>query len=262
METFLERIIATFIIIFVTLVICVVAKKIIDGIFKKSIKKAKHKKSITIIKVINNIVRTVILILSVLTIISVWGVDTKALIASLGIVGLVAGLAVQDILKDVIAGAAIIFEDEFDVGDNVQIEDFRGDVIDVGLQNTTLRAYTGEIKIIANRNITEVINYSRYSSIALIDFEVDYDSDPDKIKTLLDNICKRLNEFTYLVSDVKPLGIQELTSDAVVYRIYADCKPGMDSVCKRDAWQVILSECQKIGVENPLQHVVIHNAEK
>ena len=261
METFLERIIASAIIIVIAIVICIIAKRIINGIFNKSIKKTKHKKSITIIKVINNIIRTVILILAVLTIISVWGVDTKALIASLGIVGLVAGLAVQDTLKDVIAGAAIIFEDEFDVGDNIQIGTFRGDVIDIGLQNTTVRAYTGEIKIIANRNINEVINYSRYSSIALIDFEVAYDSDPDKIKELLDNICKRMNEFAYLVSDVQLLGIQELNQDAVVYRIYADCKPGMDFACKRDAWQVILTECKKTGVEIPFKQVVVHSAE-
>ena len=111
METFLERIITSAIIIAVSFIIYFIVKKIINGLFAKRVEKAKHKKSITIMKVINNIIRTIILILAVLTIISVWGVDTKALIASLGIVGLVAGLAVQDTLKDVIAGAAIIFED-------------------------------------------------------------------------------------------------------------------------------------------------------
>ena len=261
METFLERIISSAIIVVISIIICVIVKRIINGLFTKRIKKAKYKKSITIIKIVNNIVRTVILTLAILTIISVWGVDTKALIASLGIVGLVAGLAVQDTLKDVIAGAAIIFDDEFDVGDNIQIGTFRGNVIDVGLQTTTIRAYTGEIKIIANRNINEVINYSRYSSIAVIDFSVAYDSDPDKIKKLLDNICTKMNEFAYLVSDVQLLGIQELKEDAVVYRIYADCKPGMDFACKRDAWQVILTECKKLGVEIPFKQVVIHNAE-
>ena len=57
METFLERLMASVIIIVVAIIICLVAKKIINGIFKKSIKKTKHKKSITIIKVINNIIR-------------------------------------------------------------------------------------------------------------------------------------------------------------------------------------------------------------
>lgn len=261
METFLERIIASIIIIIVAIIICIIVKRIINGVFTKRAKKAKHKKAITITKVINNIARTLILILAILTIISVWGVDTKALIASLGIVGLVAGLAVQDTLKDVIAGAAIIFDDEFDVGDNIQIGTFRGDVIDVGLQNTTIRAYTGEIKIISNRNINEVINYSRYSSIALIDFGVAYDADQEKIQELLDNICEKMNEFPYLVNKVQLLGIQELSEDAVIYRIYAECKPGMDFPCKRDAWKVILTECKKSGVDIPFKQVVIHNAE-
>ena len=260
METFLERIITSAIIITVSFIIYFIVKKIINGLFAKRVKKAKHKKSITIMKVINNIIRTIILILAVLTIISVWGVDTKALIASLGIVGLVAGLAVQDTLKDVIAGAAIIFEDEFDVGDNIQIGTFRGDVIDVGLQNTVIRAYTGEIKIIANRNINEVINYSRYSSIALIDFGIAYNSEPEKVKVLLDKICEEMNKFPYLISKVQLLGIQELSDDAVTYRIYAECKPGMDFPCKRDAWQVILRECQKANIDIPFKQVVIHDA--
>ena len=63
----------------------------------------------------------------------VWGVDTKALVASLGVIGVVAGLAMQDILKDFLAGFSIIIDNEFDVGDNIQIGTFRGDVIELGM---------------------------------------------------------------------------------------------------------------------------------
>lgn len=260
MELFLERIITSVIIVAITLVIYFIIKAIVGKIFNASVKRTKHKKSITIIKVINNIIKAVVIILSILTIISVWGVDTKALIASLGIVGLVAGLAVQDTLKDVIAGASIIFENEFDVGDNIQIGTFRGDVIDISLQTTTIKAYTGEIKIISNGNITEVINYSRYPIKTIIDFGIAYDTDPKLVESLMNIATEKINELPNLKGKAEFLGVEQLADSSVVYRIVADCKPGQEFACKRAALKIVKEECDRLKIDIPFNQVVVHNA--
>lgn len=260
MEQFIERIIASAIIIAVAFILYLIVQKIINRFLVKRAKKSNHKKSLTIVNVINNIIRTIFIILAILTIITVWGVDTAALIASLGIVGLVAGLAVQDTVKDVIAGASIIFDNEFDVGDNIQIGTFRGDVIDLGLQTTTIRAYTGEVKIISNRNITEVINYSRYPSLAVIDFEVPYETDLEFTENVINKVCERLNELPYLTKEVDFLGIQELKEEAIMYRITAECEPGMDFPCGREALKIIREEFVKGKINTPYKQVVVHNA--
>ena len=93
-------------------------------------------------------------------ILDIFGIDTKTLIASLGVVGLVAGLAVQDTLKDFVAGMSIILENQYRVGDTITIKGFRGEVISLGIKSTRLRSLTGEIMIVPNHLIEEVINHS------------------------------------------------------------------------------------------------------
>ena len=75
---------------------------------------------------VTNIVKYFIIVIVFLIILEIFGVDTKALIASLGVLGLVAGLAVQDTLKDFIAGITIIVEDQYEIGDWVKINNFKG----------------------------------------------------------------------------------------------------------------------------------------
>lgn len=259
MEQFFGRLLTSTIIVIVALVFYFVVKTIVMRIFKASVKKTSHKKSLTIIRIINNVIKVVISILAILTIISVWGVDTKALIASLGIVGLVAGFAIQDLLKDIIAGFSVIFENEFDVGDNIQIGTFRGDVIDISLQTTTIKAYTGEIKIISNRNILEVINYSRYPSKAIIDFGIAYNTEKEKIDEAINKMLERINTLSYTVEKAQYLGVQNLAESTVVHRIVVDCKPTADIPCKRDALNIIKEECDSAGIEIPYNQVVVHS---
>ena len=260
MEQFFERFSYSIIIVVITVLICYVVKSFVNHIFKVSVKRVSHKKSLTIMKMINNIIKTIIIIISILTIISVWGIDTKALLTSLGIVGLVAGLAIQDMLKDIIAGASIIFENEFDVGDNIQIGSFRGDVIDITLQTITIRAYTGEIKIISNRNVTEVINYSRYPSKAIIDFGISYDADKTKLDEAINKMLERINALKFIAKKAEYLGVQSLEDSAVIHRIAVDCKPTKDIPCKREALKIVKEECDNAKIEIPFSQVVVHDA--
>lgn len=130
-----------------------------------------NRKALTILTLVTNILKYIILIVAFLMILDVWGVDTKALVASLGVVGVVGGLAMQDTIKDLISGTTILTESQFKVGDNIQIGSFRGTVTALGMRTTSIRAASGEIKMISNRNITEVINYSIKPSICDIDVE-------------------------------------------------------------------------------------------
>lgn len=235
-------------------------KQIIVKMFKASRKYAAHKKSITIVNLIINIVKYLVVIVTALVLLNAWGVDTKAMVASLGVFGVVAGLAMQDILKDFLAGFSIIINNEFDVGDNIQIGDFRGDVLELGIKNTKIRAYSGEVKIIANRNVTEVINYSTQSSRCIVDMGVSYNDDLDKIENVLRNVCEDLSSKTpYLTSDVQLLGVESLSDNSVVYRIIADCEPLMDFAFKREVNKAIKKAFDANGLDIPFPQVVVHN---
>ncbi len=260
LETLLTKeIISPIFIIIIAILSYFLIKQLIIKMFKASTKYGIHKKSRTIMNLIINIVKYIVIIITILTLLNIWGVDTKALVASLGIVGVVAGLAMQDILKDFLAGFSIIIDDEFDVGDNIQIGTFRGTVVDLGMKNTKIRAYTGEVLTIANRNISEVINYSTQTSKCVVDVSVAYNSNLEKVEKTLKKVCEDLSKNTpYLTSDVEMLGIQLLDDSAIIYRLVADCEPTMDIPFKREVHRAIKIAFDKNNIDIPFPQLEVH----
>ena len=117
----------------------------------------------TISQLLSSILRYLFLIIVLLVILSVLGVNVTSLLAGLGIMTAVVGLAFQDMIKDFIAGIAIIVENQFSVGDMViaQADGFKGTVTNIGLKTTEVTDDKGNVKIMANHNIDGLINCSR-----------------------------------------------------------------------------------------------------
>jgi small conductance mechanosensitive channel len=169
------------------------------------------------------------------------GVNAGAIIASIGVVGLAIGLAVQDILKDIIAGTFILVENQYAIGDIVTIGGFKGEVIFLGLKSTKLRSETGEIKILSNRNITEITNYSLNNSTLYIDIDLDYDNDEALIDKTLSSLATKLSKkIKNCKSEFKYLGIEKL-GDKTTYRFSVDADIKYQDNIKRET----LSEIKK-----------------
>ena len=115
-----------FILPIIYVVIGVIVYSIIKALLKK-ISKAKYvdKKKNTIIELIKNIIKYLIMILTVLAILSVYGVDTKGIVTSIGVAGVVIGLALQDMVADFLAGVLILFDNHYAIGDVVNISDLQ-----------------------------------------------------------------------------------------------------------------------------------------
>ncbi len=227
MENILTKeVITTICIILFAFLFYIAIKQLITRVFLKKARRRSNKKALTLLTILTNVIKYIILAIALLMILATWGVDTKALIASLGVAGAVAGLAMQDMLKDFIGGADILTEDQFKVGDNIEIKGFRGNVIYLGMKITKIRAYTGEVKIIANRNINEVINYSVMPAVCVVDVGLSYDNKIEKteavLKTAIENTAKQI---TYLKRPITILGIEKLNNDSIVYRVEAEVEP-------------------------------------
>ena len=184
-----------FILPIVYIVIGIILLRVVSYVINK-ISKNKYvdKKKKTIISLIKNIFRYSIYIFVILSILSVYGVDTSGILASLGIAGLVIGLALQDIIADFVAGIFILFDDQYIIGDIVEINGFKGEVIQLTLKSTRLKSATGEVMILANRMITDVINHTIENSLAVVDLEVSYNADLDKTEKILKDACIKLWE--------------------------------------------------------------------
>ena len=193
-----------------------------------------------------------------MTILEIYGIDTKSLVASIGVAGLVAGLALQDLLKDFIVGISILIEGQYSIGDWVSISGFKGEVLLSNLRTTKLKAYTGEIKYIANRNITEIINYSTDSANLIIDVSVAYESDIDKVKSILDELCVTLKQ-DYNLKDISCLGVQELAHSSINFRLVVLTKYSEQFKLDREIKKEIVKVFAKNKITIPYKQVVIHN---
>ena len=148
-----KEVIGPILIVLISFVVYLILKGIIDNIFKIRSRYIDKRKTKTINGLIDNLIKYFIVVVDIVMILDIFGIDTKTLIASLGVVGLVAGLAVQDTLKDFVAGMSIILENQYRVGDTITIKGFRGEVISLGIKSTRLRSLTGEIMIVPNHLI-------------------------------------------------------------------------------------------------------------
>ena len=190
-------------------------------------------------------------------ILEVYGIDTKSIIASLGVLSLVAGLALQDVLKDFIVGIAILLEDQFAIGDIVEIEGFKGTIVKFGVRTTRIQSYNGSVKIVANRNISSLINYTLNENIHLIDVMVSYNDDIPKVKKVLTNICEKQQKDTEYKYEV--LGVDDLGDNGVVIKVAITCPYEDRIVLSRKFKEEVKLTFDKEGIEIPFPQVVVHN---
>lgn len=247
-----EKIYLPIVYVGIGVIIYIIIKNVINKLCSKiKVDKGINKRKNTIVSLINNLIKYIIAILIVLSILGVYGVDTTSILASLGIAAAIIGLAFQDIAKDLISGVSIIFDNEYSVGDSVKINDFYGEVIEVGLRATKIKAYTGEILIISNSTITEVINYSVGNSNLVIDVNVSYDTDINKLESVLGGLNDLVKDYEEVVGDVILLGVDDLSASSVVYKLSVSCKPTTQFGLKRKMLKLIKEELDKNNIEIP-----------
>ena len=138
---------------------------------------------------------------------------------------------------------------------------FRGDVIELGMKTTKIRAYTGEVLIIPNHLVEKVINHSMSKSVAIVDIDVSYDSNLEKVEKVLEELCKNLTkELNGLKGEVQLLGINELASSSIKYRIIADTVPLKNYEIERKIKKELKIILDQNKIEIPYNQVVIHSA--
>ncbi|GGA47276.1 mechanosensitive ion channel family protein [Paenibacillus physcomitrellae] len=189
---------------------------------------------VTVGELLKNVTTIVSNFIMIMLILGEIGVNLGPLIAGAGVVGLAIGFGAQSLVKDVITGFFVIFEDQFAVGDVVQIAGVKGTVEMIGLRSTRLISWTGEVQIIPNGMITTVTNYSINNSLALVDLPFSNTRKLDEALGLLKDAMAQLKEDNSLLTEIPHVvGIQSLTTSEYVVRISAECQPGVRADLER-----------------------------
>ena len=150
-------------IIIISIIVVQVGRYIIRKIFKIKFKgpiRKGERREQTLHRLLENALSYVIYFSAILAILQEINIDVKGLLAGAGVLGLAVGFGAQSLVKDVISGFFILFEDQFSVGDYVKIGTAEGRVEEIGLRTTKIKNFTGELFILPNGTITQVVNYS------------------------------------------------------------------------------------------------------
>ena len=221
---------------------------------------ARTKKGITIAQILASFLKWGIAVAAILLILSLWGVDTTALIASAGVLTLVVGLGAQSLISDIIAGLFIVFEEEYEVGDIIVLDGWRGEVVEVGIRTTKIQDPGGNIKIINNSEIKTVINQTKDLSVAKCYLNINYEEDMDKVEAaIIPDLKEASKKIKGIYGDIQYKGISEFSSSGVTLFFIAKCKEANIYQIQRDMNKVLKGVLESHGIGLAYQNVVIHN---
>lgn len=236
-------------------------KRLIKRILNKKNLKASQKSRIqTFSMVLINITKYIIVTLVSLSILSIFGVNVKSVLTGLGIGTAIISLAFQDIAKDLIAGVAIITEGSYEIGDTIEIDGFLGEVVFIGLRTTRIRNFKGATKIISNRYMDNIINYSNNNSLAVVDVSIAYECKEEYIEETFNKLFKKLNgTIPDATKDIECWGVNSLDSSGVIYRIVVETKPMKHFAVERYLKKEIKKALDEANIKIPYNQIEVHN---
>ena len=236
--------------------IVVVAMAIVTAILSKIF--AKGQRGITIIRLINNMLWVVTIIVLVIAVLAIWGIDTTALITGAGVITLIVGLGMQSLIADVVAGLFIVFENEFNVGDIITVDGFRGTVVSIGIRTTKLEA-VGNIKIFNNSDIRGVLNQSVKLSTAKALIDIEYGESLAHVEEV---IKEKLPEIKIegIDGEISYDGVSALGASGVTLQFTAKCYEGDIFSVQRAMNKQLKVMFDENGIGIPFNQVVVHMA--
>jgi len=216
-------------------------------------------RSATIGNLLKGFVKYLSVVIAVFLILSAWGVQTPTLLAGAGIIGLAVSFGAQSLMEDLFAGISLILEKQFKVGDIIQLDQFRGTVKDIGLRITKIEDLNGDILLINNSEIKNVINTSSSLSVSICDISIEYGADLEKIEEIiranLENIRKN-------IPNIKEgpfyIGVDQLADSAVVVRVTAKTEEFNRQNVRRSLNRELKLLFDKHNINIPFPQLTLH----
>ena len=180
--------------------------------------------------------------------------------ASVG--GFALGFGAQSLVKDIINGFFILFEDQYGVGDHVTIGTFSGIVETIGIRTTVIRDFSGDVHLIPNGTINQVTNHSRGNIRFIVDVDISYEEDIDNAINVISNVCNKYkDENENIVEPIEVLGVNSLNASSVTIRIIGKAKPLKQWEAERELRKRVKKVLDEEGIEIPYPKTQLINKE-
>lgn len=243
------------IIILISMVIVNVGKRIIRKVFLIKLKgplRKEERRELTLLKLLENTLTYVVYFSAIIPILQEFDIDVKGLLAGAGVLGLAVGFGAQSLVKDIISGFFILFEDQFSVGDYVKIGSAEGQVEEIGLRTTKIKNFTGELFILPNGTIAQVVNYSMKNSLAIVDVTIPFEQGIEHVEKAIDNYLETMSKDNAdLLGRPRLIGAHDFTDEAVIERIIAETKPMRHYDVARNISMGLKPHLEQEGIQIP-----------
>ncbi|WP_395307489.1 mechanosensitive ion channel family protein [Mycobacterium sp. AMU20-3851] len=209
----------------------------------------------TIGSVLKSTVSIVLLVWVVLTILNVFGVNIAPFIASAGVVGLAIGFGAQNLVRDFVTGVFMLLEDQYGVGDTVDLGEATGEVESVGLRITTVRDIDGTLWYVRNGEIARVGNMSQDYAVARVEVPVALSVDLSRAERVAleaaEQTIKDPAVAAKVIGEPEMLGVQELSPDRVTLRMTIKTRPNAQWSVQRRLRREILKAYDEHDIDLP-----------
>ena len=192
---------------------------------------------------------------------TILGVNIMAVIASVGVLALIVGFSAESLIADLVTGLFMLLENQYNVGDIVEVGGFRGTVVDIGLRVTSIADAGENIKIINNADMRNILNRSDHVSKSVADISIPYETDLECLESQLPELLEKIYQSHDDVMNAVPvyLGVQQLADSAVVLRFCAEVSEKNIYAVQRILNHDLLLGFRKLGVECPYPQVDVHS---
>jgi small conductance mechanosensitive channel len=237
-------------------VVRIVASRVEKAVDDKNdlITTSKEKRGRTISQLIRGVGRVVVIVGALLLTIDVF-MDIGPILGGAAILGLAVSFGAQSLVKDIITGFFMLMEDQFAVGDVVEVAGLGGSVEEITMRVVKLRDLEGNLHIIPNGEIKAVTNRTRGWSRAVIDVAVAYDSDVDRVLEVVAEETRRFSDedrwAALLDGAPEVTGVESLANSAVVVRALLRTWPGQQWAVAREFRRRIKIRLAAEGIDIP-----------
>ncbi len=256
---FQRSIITTVIILVVSVIITKLLTVIIKRIFSHGKDSFEKKRRTTIIELVTKIMKFFIYAIAIMMILNIYGIDTNGIVASLGIAGVILGLALQDTAQDLMSGITIILDNYYVIGDYIRVNGFEGTVVDISLKSTKVKSVTGETLIFSNRNMSSVENFNQSDAGVLLEIPTAYEEKVSVVQKSLEEVIEDAKKEKLIFENSKYLGVNSFDASAINYAIIVFCKSQERWNTKREILKRIKEKYEEENIKIPYNQIEVHN---
>jgi small-conductance mechanosensitive channel len=230
------------------------------GILGPALTERRAQRAKTIGSVLNSLTSFLVFGLAAIQILGELGYDLGPILASAGIVGIALGFGAQNLVKDFLSGMFMMLEDQYGVGDVIDIGEASGVVEAVGLRITTLRDVKGTVWYVRNGEVQRVGNSSQGFAVAVVDVPLNYTTDVDRAVEVLTNAATAVVSDEPLSLNVleqpEVLGVESVTPEGITIRLTVKVRPGKQWAVQRALRARVIAKLEEAGFEPPLGRFV------